>query len=46
VEWKSGMQYNVRDRLEVLEFADDICLLAQRRTDMKEKLKRRKERKR
>jgi DNA uptake protein ComE-like DNA-binding protein len=30
----------MRDRLEDLEFADHICLLPQRLTDMKEKLKR------
>jgi hypothetical protein len=33
---KRGIQWNMRDRLEDLEFADDICLLAQRLTDMKE----------
>jgi hypothetical protein len=37
---KRGIQWNIRDRLEDLEFADDICLPAQRLTDMKEKLKR------
>jgi hypothetical protein len=37
---KRGIQWNMRDRLEDLEFAEDIGLLAQRFTDMKEKLKR------
>jgi hypothetical protein len=37
---KRGILWNMRDRLEDLEFADDICLLAQRLRDMKEKLKR------
>jgi hypothetical protein len=37
---KIGIHWSMRDRLEDLEFADDICLLAQRLTDMKEKLKR------
>jgi hypothetical protein len=35
-----GIQWNMSDRLEDLELADDIWLLAQRLTDMKEKLKR------
>jgi hypothetical protein len=30
---------NIRERLEDLEFADNICLLSQRLTDMQEKLK-------
>jgi hypothetical protein len=37
---KRRIQWNMRDRLEDLEFTDRICLLAQRLTDMKEKLKR------
>jgi hypothetical protein len=37
---KRGILWNMRDILEDLGFADDICLLAQRLTDMKEKLKR------
>jgi hypothetical protein len=37
---KRGIQWNMKDRLEDLEFSNDICLLAQRLTDMKEKLKR------
>jgi hypothetical protein len=36
---KRGIQWNIRYRLEDLESDDDICLLAQRLTDMKEKLK-------
>jgi hypothetical protein len=36
---KIGIQWDMRDRIEDLEFADDICLLAPRLTDMKEKLK-------
>jgi len=27
---KSGMQWNMKERLEDLDYADDICLLAQR----------------
>jgi hypothetical protein len=33
----------MKERLEDLDFADDICLLAQRFCDMEEKLKRLKE---
>jgi hypothetical protein len=37
---KKEIQWNMRDRLEDLESADDIFTLAQKLTDMKEKLKR------
>jgi hypothetical protein len=37
---KRGIQWIMRERLEDLEFAADTCLLAQRLTNMKEKLKR------
>jgi hypothetical protein len=40
---KRGIQWNMKERLEDLDCADDICLLAQRFCDMKEKLKRLKE---
>jgi hypothetical protein len=35
---KKGIQWGMRDRLEDLDFADDICLLSQRYSDMKDKL--------
>jgi hypothetical protein len=39
---KRGIQWGMKDRLEGLDFADDICLLSQRhaRIDMKDKLMR------
>jgi hypothetical protein len=37
---KRGIQWNMKERLEDLNYADDICLLAQRFCDMDEKLKR------
>jgi hypothetical protein len=37
---KTGIKWDIRDRHEDLEFADDKCLQAKRLTDMKEKLKR------
>jgi len=40
---KRGIQWSMKQRLEDLDYADDICLLAQRFCDMKEKLKRLKE---
>jgi hypothetical protein len=40
---KSGIQWNMKERLEDLDYADDIFLLAQRFCDMEEKLKRLKE---
>ena len=40
---KRGMQWSMKERLEDLDHADDICLLAQRFSDMEEKLKRLKE---
>jgi len=40
---KRGIQWSVKERLEDLDYADDICLLAQRFCDMQEKLKRLKE---
>jgi hypothetical protein len=36
---KRGTQWNMKERLEDLDYADDICLLAQRFCDMDEKLK-------
>ena len=36
---KKGIQWSVKERLEDLDYADDICLLAQRFCDMEEKLK-------
>jgi hypothetical protein len=36
---KRGIQWGMRDRLKDLDFADDYCLLAQRFTDMEEKLR-------
>jgi hypothetical protein len=35
---KKGIQWGLYDRLEELDFADDICLLAQSFRDMKAKL--------
>jgi hypothetical protein len=35
---KRGIQWRMKDRLEDLNFADDICLLSQRHIDMKDKL--------
>jgi len=40
---KRGIQWSMKERLEDLDYADDICLLAQRFCDMEEKLKRLKE---
>jgi len=40
---KGGIQWNMKERWENLDYADDICLLAQRFCDMEEKLKRLKE---
>ena len=40
---KRGIQWSMNERLEDLDYADDICLLAQRFCDMDEKLKRLKE---
>jgi hypothetical protein len=40
---KTGMQWNMKEILEDLDYADDICLLVQRSSDMEEKLKRLKE---
>ena len=37
------IQWSMKERLENLDYADDICLLAQRFCDMEEKLKRLKE---
>jgi hypothetical protein len=37
---KRGIQWSMKERLEDLDYADDIRLLAQRSGDMKEKLKR------
>jgi len=38
-----GIQWSMKERLGDLDYADDICLLAQRFCDMEEKLKRLKE---
>jgi hypothetical protein len=35
---KRGIEWGMKDRLEDLDFADDICLLSQRYSDMKDKL--------
>jgi hypothetical protein len=40
---KRGLQWSMKQRLEDLDYADDICLLPQEFCDMKEKLKRVKE---
>jgi hypothetical protein len=40
---KRGIQWSMKERLEDLDHADDICLLAQRFYDMDEKPKRLKE---
>jgi len=40
---KRGIQWNMKERLEDLDYADDICLLALRFCGMEEKLKRLKE---
>jgi len=40
---KSWIQWSMKERLEDLDYADDICLLAQRFCDMDEKLMRLKE---
>jgi hypothetical protein len=40
---KRGIQWNMKERLEDLDYADDICLLAQRFCNMDEKQKRLKE---
>jgi len=40
VSRKRGIQWSVKERLEDLDCADDICLLAQRFFDIEEKLKR------
>ena len=41
--WKREIQWSMKERLEDLDYADDICLLVQRFCDMEEKLKRLKE---
>jgi hypothetical protein len=33
---KRGIQWSMKDRLEDLDYTDDICLLAQRFCDMEE----------
>jgi glycerol-3-phosphate responsive antiterminator len=40
VSRKKEIQWNMKERLEDLDYADDICLLAQIFCDMEEKLKR------
>jgi len=40
---KRGIQWSMKEGLEELDYADDICLLAQRYCDKEEKLKRLKE---
>ena len=40
---KRGIQWSMKERLEDLDYVDDICLLAQRFCDMEEKLKELKE---
>jgi len=40
---KRGIQWVMKERLEDLDYVDDICLLAQRFCDMEEKLTRLKE---
>ena len=40
---KRGIQWILKERLEDLYYADDICPLARRFYDMEEKLKRLKE---
>jgi len=40
---KRGIHWSMKERLEEFDYADDICLLAQRFCDMEEKLKRLKE---
>jgi hypothetical protein len=35
-----GLQWKITERLEYLAFADDICLLTQRRSDIKAKLEK------
>jgi len=40
---KRGIQWSMKERLEVLDYADDICLLAQRFCVRQENLKRLKE---
>lgn len=35
---RRGIQWGMQNRLEDLDFADDLCLLAQRHSDMREKL--------
>ena len=37
---KRGLQWRMMDGLQDLDFADDICLLAQRWSDIKSKLER------
>jgi len=37
---KRAIQWSMKERLEDLDYADDICLLAQRFCDIEEKLKR------
>jgi len=37
---KRGTQWSTKERLEDLDYADDICPLGQRFSDMEEKLKR------
>ena len=40
---KRGIQWSMKERLEDLDYADDICLLAHRFCDMEEKLRKLKE---
>lgn len=39
-EVSNGIQWNLLNRLDDLDFADDICLLTHTKADMKEKLRR------
>jgi hypothetical protein len=38
--WKRGIRLGMRDRVEDLDFADDICILDQRFRGMEGKLRR------
>jgi len=40
---KSGIQWNMKERLEVPDYVDDICLVSPEICDMEEKLNRLKE---
>jgi hypothetical protein len=37
---RRGIQWSMKERLEDLDYVDDVCLLAQRFCDIEEKLKR------